>query len=137
MCSLSLTSARLAGREGLALAFNVSLCSEGERESGPEIVDAYRQSFCKSCSLDRPYVAVVCYGTCAETSEAAAALRPNRRPATPTRSFFGSPNECVEQLEEVATDFNADELVVQQFASGWTGRIEGYHLLAAALDLLQ
>lgn len=138
--SLSRTSAILAGQCGMSFAYNVSLLARGD--DATEVVQNYRQSFHPAADSSSPYVAVVCYGTCADSEEEAMRLfqatmgRSYTAGSTPTM-FAGTAEQCRCQLLELATLLDADEIVIQQFAPTFSARVHGYELLAEAIGTLR
>jgi luciferase family oxidoreductase group 1 len=136
VCGTSLRSARLAGRLGLAYAFHHYLHQfHGVRESGPEVLDAYRQSFQPTGAWQEPTAVVAGYGQCARRREDARQRWSAVVPEGPVPSFLGEPDECWDSLCSLAAAHGVDELVIQAVAPDYDASIQALELVAEAAGL--
>jgi len=153
-------SAQLAGQLGLPFAFAHHFDTGGTLLA----LDIYRQHFAPSAALDQPYAIVTAAVLAAETDEAAAwfaapgqlmtfGIRTGRRIAPlspedaakhpdlpiarrmPTNRIVGAPGPVVAQIEDLARETNADEIMVFPFTHGIDERIRSLELLAQAWGL--
>lgn len=150
-------SAQLAGQLGLPFAFAHHFDTGGTLIA----LERYHQSFEPSPILDQPYTIVTASALTAESEEqaewfsapgrlmrygirsgrflplmspAAAAEHPDLDMALrmPTQAIVGTPESVVEQLEWLAQQTAADELMIAAFTHGVDERIRSLELLAAA-----
>jgi len=136
VCGTSLRSARLAGRLGLAYAFHHYLHQfHGARESGPEVLDAYRQSFRPMGAWREPTAVVAGYGQCARRREDARQRWSTAVPAGPVPSFLGEPDECWDALCTLAAVYGVEELVIQALAADHDASMEALELVAGVAGL--
>jgi luciferase family oxidoreductase group 1 len=136
VCGTSARSARLAGQLGLAYAFHHYLHQfQGARESGPEVVDAYRQSFQPTGRWREPTAVVAGYGQCGRSREEARQRWSAVVPNGPVPSFMGEPEECWEGLCTLAAAYGVDEVVIQALAPDYDGSILALELVAETAGL--
>lgn len=138
VCGMSPRSAVLAGRLGLSFAYSEHMRrNTAGTGDGVAVLLAYRQAR----NLAAPgRTSITCYGICAKTAARAERLwseycASHRKQLAPT--FLGTPEDCRQQLEEVARRFQADELAVQSICDDLESRLESYRLLGAAWGLSQ
>ncbi len=150
-------SAGLAGQLGLPFAFAHHFDTGGTLEA----LDIYRDHFAPSAALERPYAIVTANVLTAETDDAAAwraapgqlmmlAVRTGRftpllppqaaadhpelptARRVPTNRIVGAPDAVVAQLEDLARQTAADELMVFTVTYGIDERVRSLELLAQA-----
>lgn len=153
-------SAQLAGQLGLPFTFAHHFGSPNTVAA----VELYRESFRPSAALDRPYTIVTANVLVAEDDDEAQRLalpgrlmrlsiRTNRlRPvpslaeaqvdperaaaeAMPSNAIVGGPERAVAELEHLAADTGADELMVSASTHGVAERVRSLELLAGAWGL--
>lgn len=137
VCGTSIRSAHLAGQLGLAYAFHHYLHQfHGGKESGPEVLDAYRQSFRPRGAWPEPTAVVAAYGQCARSpAEARARWAAAVPEGTVIPSFMGEPAACWDALCRLAADHGVDELVLQALAPQLEPCVDALELLAHAAGL--
>ncbi len=128
LCGTSRNTAQMAAMLGLSFAYHDhDYGRDGTPIQGPSIVEEYRASFRSFHPGDKPKVAVICYGLCAETNNKAIdnwfpaiGLPPN---------FIGDPSQCRSQLKEIEDRYSCGELVIQSVAKDVDARLISYALL--------
>src|SRR5579884_2482692 len=126
-----LASARLAAERGVA--FSLSLFFQ--QWVGPQVLERYRADFRPSRGLDQPRANIAVAGACAETRAEALRILARYRNAFMLPTVVGSPEECAEQLFELACWYRTDEIIFMDAASGRVERARTCELLAAAVGL--
>ncbi len=129
LCSTSASSAILAAKCGAGFVYGYTHA----RSPSPDAIRAYYDSF-EVTHNKRPSAVVVCYGACAESHHEAKRLwnpKCDEAGTGPVASaaFLGTPEECREQLEQIASAYGVSELVVQCIASSFHVRLREYQLL--------
>jgi len=131
VCGTSTSSAELAGRLGLAYAFHDHLKDVGT--DGPGVVDRYLEAFDGSDARRRgvdPTFVVAAYGLCADSEKRSIRLLGEAQPA-----YRGRPEQCHEQLCELADRYGTTEVATYALSRDSRDRLHSYRLLASAFDL--
>jgi luciferase family oxidoreductase group 1 len=153
-------AARLAGQLGLPFTFAHHFGGQHTLAA----VELYRESFCPSATLERPYTMVTANTLVADTdaearrlalpgqlmrlsirtnrlspvpSLAEAEVHPERAAAEamPSNAVIGSPERAAAELRQLVADTGADELMVSASTHGVAERVRSLELLAAAWGL--
>jgi luciferase family oxidoreductase group 1 len=151
VCGLSRRSAQLAGGLGVSYAFHDYLHQVWERDChGESITASYVKAFQANAHAGSPQFNVACYGICAETERRArslwsealqapaserAVVDPRGADSLPRPSFLGTPERCREQLLEILSRYEAQELVISSLSREFSSQLESYRLLAEAFEL--
>lgn len=130
LCGTSRSSAELAASLGMNYAFHRYIA--GSSTAAREAIAAYRAAF-RSSDGAAPYALVACYGACAESD--AAAVRQWAAADAGNACFVGSPESCIDRLDELALACDADEIAINLLGDGIDARLAGYSLLADAAGL--
>jgi alkanesulfonate monooxygenase SsuD/methylene tetrahydromethanopterin reductase-like flavin-dependent oxidoreductase (luciferase family) len=138
MCGGGERLATLAGNLGMRFAFHHYFHqSRQATASGPAIVSQYRSAFSASSSTERPYVAVACYGICADVETDAEHLwhaNFGAQETVPDPCFSGTPADCISRLRAIRLAYGADEIVVQSLTPDFHARLRSYQLLADGIS---
>lgn len=146
VCSLHLSGALAAAEHGAGLAYHLYLARQFDKSDGPALAAAYRAHFQRSAQFAAPAVVLVLYGCCATEPGAAArlwrrqfGLAPDDRvvvgaPRTGP-DFLGTPEECVAQLQSLATTWGPVEFALHCVNADATCQMRQYELLARAAGL--
>lgn len=132
LCGLSRETALFAAENGFGLIYHEHIAKVKGlgANHGPDVLKLYCDKFTPGPELRAPSAAVVCYGMCADTPEAAR----DGWPKDITPEFMGSPAEVVEQLLQTAERFMVPEVIVKCVtARSVEQKILGYKLMAEAL----
>src|SRR6185436_13593071 len=100
---------------------------------GPDVLDEYRQTFRPNASQGRPRCNIAVAGACAETSLGARRIMARYRNEFMLPTVYGSPDECAEQLHELAHHYQVDEIMFMDAASVLADRMQTIELLATAV----
>lgn len=138
VCSMAPSGALLAARHGVGLAYHRYLARQRGALGGADVARRYADGFQSSPFRRSPAVAVVCFGVCAETTEDAIAIW-RRVVGTPVDGlggpdFWGTEEECREQLHRIAGEYETRELVVHCAARDLTSQVEQYARLQGCAD---
>lgn len=141
VCGLSTDSAQLAGQLGAGFAFSVFFAQMRHGPDARMVFARYCESFQPNLGFRTPTSLVACCGVCAESASQAESIWKRRvggiladpRAATDARpTFLGTPQECADQLHDVASRCDVTELAVMILADGLTAKVEAYTMLAEA-----
>ena len=154
VCGLHERSTRMAARLGARLAYHRFLARSSGETDGPRLVRTYQDQFRPDMHQREPIVAVLCVGSCGETTANAEDLWIGSGPSTSQSladralrgsvdhqhrdggpDFLGSPEECRRQLEAVALEFGTTELVLHCGDVNLHSQIRQYARLAKAFGL--
>jgi luciferase family oxidoreductase group 1 len=124
-------SVRVAAQRGTA--FSLSLFFR--QWVGPSVLDEYRAEFTPRGTLLEPRCNIAVAGACGETSSDARRILSRYHNEFMLPTVAGSPDECADQLQELAHQFRVDEVIFMDAASGLAERKRTCELLADALEL--
>jgi len=124
-------SMRIAAQRGTA--FSLSLFFR--QWVGPDVLSEYRAEFTARDGLQEPRCNIAVAGACAETSFEAHRVLARYSNEFMLPTVVGSPDECAEQLRELANQFGVDEVVFMDAASALDERKRTCDLLSEALGL--
>ncbi len=128
-----------AGTRGAALAASLGvgfchgLSSPSTRDEPSAIMEHYRDRFASNTSKRGPAYAVAIAGVCAESDALAKQLA--RQETIYSASIVGAPSHCAEQIERMADDLQADEVIFIDLCREVRAKIRSYQLIASALNL--
>jgi luciferase family oxidoreductase group 1 len=153
----SAQSALWAGQLGLPYAFADFINADGAPNAG-----LYRERFTPSARLEHPRTAVAVWAICADTDEEAELIAASGRMTfillrqgrlipvpppekaqrflatqenAPRRGVIGSPATVRAGIEEIASRYQADEVIVVNISYDHGGRRRSYELIADAFDI--
>lgn len=136
ICGLHDATAEMAARSGVGFAYHRYLARCAHQSNGPDLADRYRAEFQRHQWRDEPGVAVVCFGACADSSDEAEMFW--RRVVGRASNgigpdFIGTPENCAEQLTDIAHSFDTTEIVAHCVSPTYAAQVRQYELLMAAV----
>jgi luciferase family oxidoreductase group 1 len=124
----------MAARHGTSFCYSLS---HGPSETGPAIVEQYRQEFQLSVQLSSPHAMISGSIICAETNAEALAMQ-NYFLALDKglkASVIGRPERCRDRIAELLDLYQCDEFVLMPMASDEASKIRAYEMLAEVCQL--
>jgi luciferase family oxidoreductase group 1 len=123
-------SAVWAAELGLPYAFADFINPEGAT-----IARCYRERFCPSERLKTPHTSVAALAICADTNEEAERLSLGPGAPRGRRIFTGTPERVREALEQLARDYEAEEVLIVNIRQDHGARRRSYELISQAFCL--
>ncbi|MDA1017646.1 MAG: LLM class flavin-dependent oxidoreductase [Planctomycetota bacterium] len=141
-CGFSERSARLAASIGAGFAFHQYFWRQQQvggwsDERWESVLETYRREFQPNRRRAEPRVVVALFGMCAETEAKArrhwdakvAADKDDEKPVLEP-DFLGTPTQCVDMIDRVRADLDADELVIRCFTDDPSALLWAYAAIA-------
>jgi alkanesulfonate monooxygenase SsuD/methylene tetrahydromethanopterin reductase-like flavin-dependent oxidoreductase (luciferase family) len=125
-------SAQSAARQGTA--FGYSIFHELSRDD-TSLMERYRDEFQPSAARPEPLTCLAVAGVCAETEARARLLAKNSGYTSYVANVVGTPEQCREQMEELARRYGTGELAFLSLCSSHADQLRSLRLLSEAYAL--
>jgi alkanesulfonate monooxygenase SsuD/methylene tetrahydromethanopterin reductase-like flavin-dependent oxidoreductase (luciferase family) len=122
---------RQAAERGTCLCYS-AFHSRSDRD--PDEIKAYMENFKPSIFSLTPYAAIAVNIVCAETHLEARKLAPQSHSHPSTKPIYGTPEECLQQLEQLAAVFGVTEIILNFQSTSPTARLVGCELIGNAFN---